>query len=103
MVTVRSPEVVSDADAEDAAAIQRMLDDGAPVARRRRLPRITSPLQLAEEPSAEERAAQRRAARRLFRLYCLACGRSTESSSAPARAGRCPDCGGTMLWELAAD
>ena|SRR6266571_7305255 len=99
MVTVPGPELIAD----DETAIQRMLDDGAPISHRRRAPRVTSPLQLAQEPSPEDRAAQRRAARRLFRLYCLACGRSTESSSAPARAGRCTDCGGTMLWELAAD
>jgi hypothetical protein len=55
------------------------------------------------EPSAEERAAQRRAARRMFRLYCFACGRSSETSTAPAHAGRCQECGGSMLVELVAD
>jgi DNA-directed RNA polymerase subunit RPC12/RpoP len=62
-----------------------------------------SPFDVQSEPSAEERAAVRRAARRVFRLYCLACGRSTEESTAPLRAGRCPTCGGTMLLEQAAD
>ena len=55
------------------------------------------------EPTAEVRAAERRAARRVFRLYCFSCGRSSESSTAPVRPGRCPTCGGTMLLELAAD
>ena len=56
-----------------------------------------------DEPSAEDRAALRKAARRIFRLYCFACGRATESTSTPATAGRCPVCGGTMLLELAAE
>jgi rubrerythrin len=54
---------------------------------------------LVDEPSAEVRAAQRRAARRIFRLYCLACGRASEGSTPPARPGRCPACGGTLLVE----
>src|SRR5579859_6183647 len=62
-----------------------------------------SHFQVPEEPSAEERAAQRKAARRVFRLYCFACGRSTEGTTTPERAGRCPVCGGTMLLELAAE
>jgi rRNA maturation endonuclease Nob1 len=49
------------------------------------------------------RAAERRASRRVFRLYCVACGRSTESAAPPPRVGRCPVCGGTMLVELAPD
>jgi hypothetical protein len=88
---------------DDAASIERMLDDGAPVHRsgstRARASRW-SPLILSEEPPAEERAAQRRAARRVFRLYCVACGRSSEVSIAPARPGRCVHCHGTMLVEL---
>jgi hypothetical protein len=60
-------------------------------------------LDVQEEPPAEVRAAERRAARRVFRLYCFSCGRSTESAAAPLRPGRCPTCGGTMLLELAAD
>ena len=55
------------------------------------------------EPTAETRAAERRAARRVFRTYCVACGRSSEGLSAPARPGRCAVCGGTMLVELAPD
>ena len=91
---------------DDAVAIERMLDDGAPananvVARTRRS--RWPPLHLRDEQSAEERAAQRRAARRVFRLYCFACGRSSEVSVAPAQPGRCVHCGGTMLVELAAD
>ncbi|MCA1648254.1 MAG: hypothetical protein LC797_23285 [Chloroflexi bacterium] len=63
-----------------------------------------SHFQVPEEPCAEERAAIRKAARRVFRLYCFACGRSTEGTSSPTeRAGRCPVCGGTMLLELAAE
>jgi hypothetical protein len=91
---------------DEALAIERMLDDGAPahtyVAIRTRRSRW-APLHLRNEPSAEERAAQRRAVRRVFRLYCFACGRSTETSVAPAQPGRCIHCGGTMLVELAAD
>jgi hypothetical protein len=87
----------------DAEAIERMLDDGSPVPRYRRRARTASHVQLSDEPSAEERAAQRRAARRRFRLYCFACGRSTESATAPFRVGRCQDCGGSMMVELAAD
>jgi rRNA maturation endonuclease Nob1 len=56
-----------------------------------------------DERSAEQRAAVRNAARRVFRLYCFACGRSSESSVAPAKAGRCQHCGGTMLLEVSPD
>jgi hypothetical protein len=91
-------------DEDNALAIQRMLDDGSPVPRLPRAVRTTRPLQLPAEPSAEKRASERRAVRRVFRLYCFACGRSTESATVPtARVGRCQDCGGTMLVELAAD
>ncbi len=62
-----------------------------------------STFQIADEPSAEERAALRKAARHIFRLYCFACGRATESTTTPERAGRCPVCGGTMVLELAAE
>ena len=90
----------------DAVAIERMLDDGAPdnpnVTARMRTSR-RSPLQLRDEPSAAERAAQRRATRRVFRVYCFACGRSSEVSVAPAQPGRCDHCGGTMLIEVASD
>jgi DNA-directed RNA polymerase subunit RPC12/RpoP len=55
------------------------------------------------EAAIEARAAERRAARRMFRLYCVACGRSTEGPTPPTQVGRCPACGGTMLVELAAD
>ena len=84
-------------------AIERMLDDGAPadMVQRVRQSRWT-PVRLPDEPSAEERAAQRRAARRVFRLYCFACGRSSEVSIVPVRPGRCLHCGGTMLVEMAA-
>jgi hypothetical protein len=86
---------------DDALAIERMLDDGAPAdlppspRRARWTPE--------DEAPAEERAAQRRAARRVFRLYCFACGRSIEMAMAPARPGRCLHCGGTMLVEVAPD
>jgi hypothetical protein len=89
---------------DESLAIERMLDDGAPsnLPYRLRRSRWTS-VRLVDELPAEERAAQRRAARRVFRLYCLACGRSSEVSIAPARPGRCVHCGGTMLVEVAPD
>jgi hypothetical protein len=89
---------------DEAVALERMLDDGGPAAlpRRARGSRWT-PLRLPDEPSAEERIAQRRASRRVFRLYCFACGRSSEVAIAPARPGRCIHCGGTMLVEVAPD
>lgn|SRR5438552_11459871 len=70
-----------------------------PRARRTRV----SHLDVQDEAPADVRAAERRASRRVFRLYCFSCGRSTESAAAPLRPGRCPTCGGTMLLELAAD
>lgn len=89
---------------EDAIAVERMLDDGAPADLP---PRVRStrwaPVRLLDEPSAEERAARRRAARRVFRLYCVACTRSSEVLIAPPRPGRCLHCGGTMLVEVATD
>jgi hypothetical protein len=89
---------------DEAVAIERMLDDGAPASFSRRVRASRwSPLNLLDEPPAEERAAQRRAARRVFRLYCFACGRSSEVSKAPARPGRCLHCDGTMLVEVAPD
>src|SRR3954447_6073321 len=89
---------------EEAVAVQRMVDDGATVAvpPRSRRTRWT-PVRLPDEPSVEARAALRRAARRVFRLYCFACGRSVEMAAAPPRAGRCEHCGGTMLVEVAPD
>ena len=113
----------------DADAIQRMISEGAPdalppvarvVAAAPACARCgsTKPsaaarctmcgfrngldISLEHEPSAEVRAARRRSARRVFRLYCLACGRSSEASTPPARPGRCAACGGSMLTELAA-
>src|SRR5690349_3256328 len=89
----------------DAAAIERMLDDAPPIYRsgstRARTSRW-SPLILPDEPPAEERAARRRAARRVFRMYCVACGRSSEVSIVPARPSRCVHCDGTILVELVA-
>jgi DNA-directed RNA polymerase subunit RPC12/RpoP len=52
-----------------------------------------------DERSPEVRAAERVASRLRFRAYCIACGRSTESATAPPRPGRCPHCGGSMLVE----
>jgi hypothetical protein len=98
------PEAGAPKDEVTAVAVQRMLDDGAPTWLPRRVRRSRwVPLELKNEPSAEERAAQRRAARRLFRVYCFACGRSSEVSVAPVRPGRCLQCGGTMLVDVAAD
>ena|SRR5215207_6002308 len=55
------------------------------------------------EGEAAAGAVERRSVRRVYRLYCVACGRSTESPAPPPKVGRCPACGGTMLVELAAD
>lgn len=90
---------------DEAVAIERMLDDGAPVTGdrwRRARKRSADRLGLLEE-SAEERVARRRAVRHVFRLYCVACGRASDVSIAPARPGRCLHCGGTMLVEPVAD
>jgi hypothetical protein len=91
---------------DEAGAFERVLDDGTPAMAdrwRRARKQSPTPLNLLEEASAEERAAQRRAARLVLRLYCLACGRSSDVPSAPARPGRCFQCGGTMLVEAVAD
>jgi hypothetical protein len=89
---------------EEVASIEHVFDAAVkdPLQPRTRRTRA-SHFQVPDEPSAEERAALRKAARRIFRLYCFACGRSTESTVTPERAGRCPVCGGTMLLELAAE
>ena len=89
---------------EEVATIEPVLDPPVrdPLQPRTRRTRA-SHFQVPDEPSAEERAAIRKAARRVFRLYCFACGRSTEGTTTPERAGRCPVCGGTMLLELAAE
>ena len=93
------PGMAVEPEDEAAALPDAGADPFAPRARRARL----SHLDVQDEPTPEVRAAERRAARRVFRLYCFSCGRSTESSAAPLRPGRCPTCGGTMLLELAAD
>jgi hypothetical protein len=90
-------------DPDDSAAIQRTLDDGAPNPARSARGAPWKTLDLDEELPREVRAAQRRAARRIFRLYCVACGRSTDVSTAPSRPGRCVHCGGTMLVEPTVD
>jgi ribosomal protein S27E len=56
-------------------------------------------LNLAQEAPAVARAAERRAGRMELRLYCVLCGRSEIVRRAPARPGRCPGCGGTLLTE----
>jgi hypothetical protein len=90
-------------DESMAIAVERMLDDGAPIDPRRRVRRPPwSAVRLQDEPSAAERAALRRAASRVLRLYCFACGRSREVLIAPVRPGRCEHCGGSMLVEVAA-
>jgi hypothetical protein len=112
----------------DLAAIERMIDEGGPVcsapsaqlapaghicprcggkktwhasrcsgcARRGPHPK---PFARRADPSSEERLAERRAALRPYRLYCFACGRSSEVATVLARPGRCTTCGGTMLTE----
>ena len=113
---------------DEAAAIGRMISEGAPdllkpATRVRRMSYVCATCgalkagpaahcstcgsrsrhEYPVEPPASARAAERRPARRVFRTYCVACGRSSEGSSAPARPGRCAACGGTMLVELAPD
>jgi DNA-directed RNA polymerase subunit RPC12/RpoP len=59
-----------------------------------------APLEPIDEPLAEARAAERKAARIRFRVYCMACGRSTETAAPPpGRPSRCEHCSGTMLVE----
>jgi rRNA maturation protein Nop10 len=67
--------------------------------RRSRVNRYEVPI----ESTPEEREAQIRAARPVYRLSCFACGRSTDVATPPNRPGRCPNCGGTLLLELATD
>jgi hypothetical protein len=93
------PGMAVEPDDEPATLPETEADPLAPRARRTRI----SHLEVQDEATAEVRAAERRVARRVFRLYCFSCGRSTESSAAPLRPGRCPTCGGSMLLELAAD
>lgn len=102
-MTLMSTVASGPENGEKPAAIDQMLDAAmpSPAPRRRGAPR--KELDLDEELPPDVRAAQRRDARRIFRLYCLACGRSTDVSTAPPRAGRCVHCGGTMLVELTAD
>ena len=87
---------------EQTATIEPPLSDLAadPVRPRTRRSRATTQIQVPAEPSAEERAEQRRAARRVFRLYCFACGRASEAKTAPLRPGRCPACGGSMMTRV---
>jgi hypothetical protein len=54
---------------------------------------------LHSDPPIEVRLAERRAALRPYRLYCFACGRSSEVAGVPAHPGRCTACGGSMLTE----
>src|SRR5579872_3304863 len=109
---------------DEAAAVQQMISEGAPDGLAARVRQVSSVcagcgtlkagptvryrkcgrsgrLDDVVEPSAATRAAERRAARRIFRTYCVACGRSSEGLTAPTRPGRCVTCGGTMLVELA--
>jgi DNA-directed RNA polymerase subunit RPC12/RpoP len=113
---------------DEAAAIERMISEGAPehlgpAMRVRRTSYVCAACGALKagpaahcgtcgsrsrheypiEPAAEKLAAERRAARRVFRTYCVACGRSSEGLSAPARPGRCAVCGGSMLVELSPD
>jgi DNA-directed RNA polymerase subunit RPC12/RpoP len=116
---------VADASDDEAAAIQQMISEGAPdhlapAPRQRRQGYVCSGCgALKAAPTARCRncgrrsrlddlpagacGTERRVPRRVFRTYCVACGRSSEGLSAPARPGRCLTCGGTMLVELAPD
>jgi hypothetical protein len=112
----------------DSAAIERMIDEGGPVrsasadhlapggwvcprcggkktshasqcsgcVRRGSLPKQ---LALRSDAPIEVRLAERHAALRPYRLYCFACGRSSEVAIVPAHPGRCTACGGSMLTE----
>ena len=110
----------------DELAVERMIDEGSPITgfepgspvvcpscgglkseRASRCTRCATRGRAArrflidEEPSAERRAIERRAAAaNRYRVYCFACGRSTSVAAPPARPGRCPSCGGSMLTEL---
>jgi rRNA maturation endonuclease Nob1 len=89
---------------DESEALERMLDDGAPI-RSGLQQQVRAVIQIVVEQSAEERAAERRAARRRFRLYCLACGRSAEGATIPTRSAqsRCAHCGGSLLVEPTSD
>jgi hypothetical protein len=88
---------------DEGAAIERMLDDGAPTPPEPGL-RVSSPKgRTFVEPSAQERIAQRRAVRNVFWLHCVACSRTTEPVTAPPRPQRCAHCGGTMIAQLVTD
>ena len=115
MVTPCHTQTVANAADDQAEAVAEQSDDRPEAARTpdNATPLVTvkpptrrsqwSPLEPLDDASAELRAAQRRAARIRFRAYCLACGRSSESATAPARPGRCQQCGGTILVERAMD
>jgi rRNA maturation protein Nop10 len=91
-----------DSNNDEDLAVKSGPDDEAalpPRTRRSRANRYEVPI----EPTAEEREASIRAARPVYRLSCFACGRSTDVATPPPRPGRCPNCGGTLLLELATD
>ena len=68
------PGIAAESEDESMAiAVERMLDDGAPIESLRRVRRSRrTTVRLPDDPSAAERAALRRAARRVLRLYCFA-------------------------------
>jgi hypothetical protein len=91
-----------DSNNDEDLAVKPGADDASalpPRTRRSRANRYEVPI----EPTAEEREASVRAARPVYRLSCFACGRSTDVATPPPRPGRCPNCGGTLLLELATD
>ncbi|SRR6266851_178718 len=102
VISTSSPAAIEDRPApyDESAAIERMLDDGAPTPHELRLRKS---LPKAHDLSAQERIAERRAVRNVFWLHCIACARTTEPVSTPPRPQRCAHCGGTMIAQLVTD
>ena len=63
-----------------------------------RAPRSTTRQAPLELEMTEVTSRRRRAVR--YRVYCFACGRSSEVETAPKQMSRCDACGGTMLVEM---
>ena len=63
-----------------------------------RQPRSMTHNAVSEVELAAVTSRPRRAVR--YRVYCFACGRSSEVETAPRQMKRCEACGGTMLVEM---
>jgi hypothetical protein len=66
-----------------------------------REPRATTRYRAPETALPDVVTSRRRRVR--YRLYCFACGRSSEVETAPRQMNRCDACGGTMLLEMGDD